>query len=431
MCYNKSVVIGMGEIHKNLLIENDDFSIYGNNDLHPIVVDLLFYLTSKKKEFLSFFQLEEVSKIKIVLFENREEYNDYVHHFFTPSDYSKAGILKDAIHCCYSRIPRRNLLSFFKLTLSHELVHILYSYLYENFARPVWLDEGLSQILSLEMEKLAHNDFAFRTFYFDRIVRRDKEIPPIHYLKKHGNGSGLFLDSKTNKYDGYALSYIMVRYLMETQKDFHSILVSEEKIKEVEKTILEDTIRYFNEKYPVKSHFYDIKTDGELMDYMNKNIVYGWLDSNKNEHIDTLKDFRSLYRTSSIEEILDSKIATCIGQAKLIQYWFSLQGIENKLFCLRNSLEVEQDEIEMHCFVLYHYQNFWYHFEHSAFRKRGIYKFATLEEAIEKTCAKFLEGYALKELVEIPTIPDGLTFQAFNEYVSQFETNEIEKEKLR
>lgn len=35
----------------------------------------------------------------------------------------------------------------------------------------------------------------------------------------------------------------------------------------------------------IKESFYDIETPNELMDYMNRNIAYGWLDRQNNRHV--------------------------------------------------------------------------------------------------------------------------------------------------
>ncbi len=406
----------------NKLIENIDFAIYGSQEINVIGEEVLAYLSCKKQELMNFFQFSSFSQVQIGLFKNREDYEKNLNQSNPHT-----------ICCCYSNVSQSQLFTYLKRSLSCELVRLMYSKIYKNrFARSLWIEEGLVQYLSGEKDKLLKSAFNFREFYFDRIVRRDKELPPIQYLKQKGYEYGKFMDSKTNKYDGYAISYLLIHYLVETKSDIYSIITNEEKIKEIEKTLLEDCIKYYNQKYPVKNNFYDIKTDGELMDYMNKNIVYGWLDSNKNEHIDTLKNFREEYRTSSIQEILTTKLAVCIGQAKLIQYWFQMMGIENKLFCFRNTiLENNTQDIQMHCFVLFHNQEYWYHFEHSAQRKRGIYRFETLEEAIDCTAKKFLTQFELKELIEIPFIPDGLTYDDFNDYLNQFERYEFEKGQKR
>lgn len=52
-----------------------------------------------------------------------------------------------------------------------------------------------------------------------------KEIPPITFLKKHGSSYGEFYDCSTNKYNGYDISYALLRFIIEEY--------SEEKIYEI------------------------------------------------------------------------------------------------------------------------------------------------------------------------------------------------------
>ena len=46
----------------------------------------------------------------------------------------------------------------------------------------------------------------------------------------------------------------------------------------------------------------EIRTPEDILEFINNNIKYGWLDVNNEEHIGNMKNFRKLYRTSSIEE---------------------------------------------------------------------------------------------------------------------------------
>ena len=48
----------------------------------------------------------------------------------------------------------------------------------------------------------------------------------------------------------------------------------------------------------------DIETPEDILNYLEENIQYGWLDYNKEKHIMTMKDFRKLYRTVSIDETI-------------------------------------------------------------------------------------------------------------------------------
>ena len=55
-----------------------------------------------------------------------------------------------------------------------------------------------------------------------------------------------------------------------------------------------------------------IKTPKDILDFMNEHIEYGWIDINGDKHIRNMKNFRSLYRTSSIDETIKSGLGTCI-----------------------------------------------------------------------------------------------------------------------
>ncbi len=179
-------------------------------------------------------------------------------------------------------------------------------------------------------------------------------------------------------------------------------------------------IEYNSEKNR-KDDYLSIKNVNELMEFMNNNITYGWLDKNGRKHLNNLKGFRENYHISSIKEILRSGLGTCIEQAKMIKSTFDMLGIESKLYCHR-SYENEENfnkEVRMHCFLLFKEGDNWYHFEHSNRPKRGIHKYKNIEEAINSITSGYEEN-DIRFLTEIPDIPDGLTFMEFNRYVNQF-----------
>ncbi len=170
-------------------------------------------------------------------------------------------------------------------------------------------------------------------------------------------------------------------------------------------------------------NFENLKNPSQLMDYMNINIEYGWIDKFSNKHLNNLKRFRENYRISSIEEIIRNGLGTCIEQAKLIKLFFDNIGLENKLYCYKR-YETEENfdkEVRMHCFVLYRFQGKWYHFEHSNSNKRGIHEFDSIESAIKSEVDRH-DKSDIRELVEIPSIPEGLTFKQFNQYLNKFES---------
>ena len=77
----------------------------------------------------------------------------------------------------------------------------------------------------------------------------------------------------------------------------------------------------------------DIKTPHDILKFMQDNIKYGWLDTNNEEHIGNMKGFRTLYRTSSLEETLHHGIGTCIEQVFLMNYLLKELNIPTKMFC--------------------------------------------------------------------------------------------------
>ena len=170
------------------------------------------------------------------------------------------------------------------------------------------------------------------------------------------------------------------------------------------------------------TEFLKLNSDTDLMNFMNQNITYGWKDFNQGLHFNNLKGFRENYKISSINEILETGLGTCIEQAKMIKFFFDKIGLENKLYCHR-SYETEENfdkEVKMHCFVLFKYNDSWYHFEHSNRPERGIHKYDSIESAIGNITSGFGKK-DIRKLTEISEIPSGLTFKEFNDFVNSFD----------
>ena len=162
-----------------------------------------------------------------------------------------------------------------------------------------------------------------------------------------------------------------------------------------------------------------------------KILNMGWLDFYNNEHIKTMKNFRRLYRTSSIEEILEHKIGTCIEQVYLMHILLNKINIPSKMFCTRvyedkdfNDLEAEE---HMHCFVLYYLNDKVYHIEHPNIEKIGIYEYDSEEIAIKEIndyYIKMSEGKS-RPVTEFYEVESGLTFKEFNEYINSLDNKVI------
>ena len=167
----------------------------------------------------------------------------------------------------------------------------------------------------------------------------------------------------------------------------------------------------------------DITTPQQLLDYMKENIQYGWVGIDGSKHIENLKDFRSLYHTSSLKQVLNTGLGTCIESAIVAKSWFDSKNINYKLFCHR-SYETEGNcemEVKMHIFIFYEEKDKWIHFEHSNRPKQGLHEYNSVEDALDDITTRFKENGDIRVLTKINDIPSGLSFKEFNNYVNGFE----------
>lgn len=171
----------------------------------------------------------------------------------------------------------------------------------------------------------------------------------------------------------------------------------------------------------------NIKTPEDILLFMRGNIKYGWLDINNNKHIGNMKDFRKIYRTSSIKETLKYKIGTCIEQVYLMKHLLDKTNISNKMFCTRiyepndfNDLEAEE---HMHCFILYYLNNKVYQIEHPNIYRIGIYEFNSEKEAINNINEYYinLSGGIARPVTEFYTVEPNISFKEFNNYINSLD----------
>ena len=395
------------------IIQNDEFAIFCTGDLEDIKDELLNQLSFTKMKLLKFFGLNTFPKVNIYLFDK----NVFFKSLPSFDSYSSPMI---------NHSYKVKSISKIKGVLCHELTHLVYRQIWEDYYQsPIWLDEGLALFFSGEKDHITTDFKRFKSWYLERIVASSKTIPKMEFLNKRGTNFGEFVDGKSNTYNGYDISFILVYYLRKQCDNFSEMLYDERSIEKLNEHILEECIAFFNRLFRVddiKEFFMDIETPYELMDYLDKNVVYGWLDRQEIFHGDVGEDFRENYRTGSLEQILQSKVGTCIEQAKLIKTFFDKIGLESKIFCRRKyeDEETPKEKTKMHCFVLFSRDDKWYHFEHSNVAARGIHEYSTLEEALQAENSK-RHPSDVRVLTEIPDIPSGLSFEEFNCYVNSFD----------
>lgn len=171
----------------------------------------------------------------------------------------------------------------------------------------------------------------------------------------------------------------------------------------------------------------EIKTPDDILEFMNEHIKYGWLDINNEEHIGTMKNFRRLYRTSTVEETIKHGIGTCIEQVLLMHELLDKINVPNKMFCTRiyegkdfNDLEAEE---HMHCFILYYLNDKVFQIEHPNFEKIGIYEYSSEEDAIKEIneyYVKMSKGKS-RPVTEFYEVMPNISFKDFNEYINSLD----------
>lgn len=203
---------------------------------------------------MNYFEIKQIEQIKIFLFEDAQDFKNVTKFPYQVGPlagaYNGYGI---RVYCDLEKASIEDLYN----CIIHEVIHTLYKHYVlspNNLEHIVWLGEGLAQNLSNEKEYLKDNE-NLKKFIQKNIYSEDKIIPDINYLKTHGNKFGSFVDSETHKYNGYAWSYLIVRYLMECQEQaLINIIRNPNQIKAIESTLIEETLNYYKQRLEVDNH---------------------------------------------------------------------------------------------------------------------------------------------------------------------------------
>lgn len=229
-------------------VENDDFVIYASDTLAGLSIDVLKELRENKKRILSFFGLSSYRKIEVNLYDNQDNFIQFLknvrpHEYLIPS-YCK-GTFDD--YMINHSIDLKTLGTEYSDSLKsclHEFIHIIYNEKMTD-ERVIWLDEGLAMNLSGEYSMYEEEE-KFKLF-FQEIILSMKTLPSINDLM-HGKA---FVNEN---YNGYDLSYLVVRYLLETMlhDDILSIIKESKSAKLLGQNILNEAINYYCNKLTTK-----------------------------------------------------------------------------------------------------------------------------------------------------------------------------------
>ena len=137
----------------------------------------------------------------------------------------------------------------------------------------------------------------------------------------------------------------------------------------------------------------NIKTPEELLDFMSKNISYGYLGKNGKVYhygdVNFDSDWEEQYVLQNKEQVLNNLCGNCWDQVEFERDWFINNGYEVKTFYEMVLLDYK-NEYPSHSFLTYKDNNKWYWFENSDFDNRGIHEFNSMDELLNYQYQKYL-----------------------------------------
>ena len=227
--------------------ENDQFIIYSPDNLKYITDNMPEILTKTFKNYKKLFDIKKFRKVQINYFNDKEKFRNYIYDLRGEKEslpqYATGTFDNGMINSYIKSNIDINSPIYHKVLYmaSHELFHIMYQELILKKERIIWFDEGMAQFFSGE------NDYILKenNFYnwFNYVLNNTHEIPNLNELK-HGSSF------ENDKYSGYKLSLLSIKYLYETLglKKIKELMHNNDKIIEYGKTIAQDSIKYYKDK---------------------------------------------------------------------------------------------------------------------------------------------------------------------------------------
>ena len=230
------------------IIDNEYFCIYSTQTLKELTDRSFEELNINKSKILEFFGLNSFRKVIMINFDDKDEFRNYVLSLRNPGahlpEYA-TGVFDKGMIISYVApdiLKDKNKFNYKVKTGVHEFIHIVNKEeIYKE--RLIWLDEGLATNLDTNKDYLQDEE-KFIAYLKEKVVYKS-DLPIMNDLTHQGSGF------KQENYDGYDLVYVCVRYLIETtdKNKLLEILKDYDLATEVGKTVLEDAINYYKNKF--------------------------------------------------------------------------------------------------------------------------------------------------------------------------------------
>lgn len=227
------------------MIETDFCKINYSDSLQELAEATIKLLQKKIVEYEKLFNIQIDEKIIVNYFDKLEKFREFIYEIRKEREslpkYAK-GTYDNGMINAYIE-PDTQLKRLY--TASHELFHILYmKYILKNdySKRIVWYDEGMAQFMSGEKEKYTDEEKS-KNFYL-KVKEETKAIPNLNDLE-HGESFC------TDKYNGYDLSYLAIKYLNDilNQEKFIKLMSDFSNIRKYGNDIVTRMFIYYDEKF--------------------------------------------------------------------------------------------------------------------------------------------------------------------------------------
>lgn len=202
-----------------------------------------------KRKILEFFGIDKFRKIEINLFDNQEAFLKFIKSLRwqgakIPS-YCKGTFDSFMVNESLNPIDVSLNPNQYKSAVLHECIHIIYNSITDK--RITWLDEGLAMNLSGEKNNLLDEE-SLKGYITQKLLPMN--LPSNMNQLTHGE---MLVNEE---YNGYDLSYISVRYLLETKSkdEIHEIVSNGNKALEIGEDILPRALNYYLNKFSINTN---------------------------------------------------------------------------------------------------------------------------------------------------------------------------------
>ena len=146
--------------------------------------------------------------------------------------------------------------------------------------------------------------------------------------------------------------------------------------------------------------FYDlITTPVELLTFMNINFHYGYVDKDNIKHSKFNSDWFDKYVLQTECDMLQSSVGCCFDAVEFERFWF--QNYKYEFITIFEMVKLDYpNNYSMHTFLVYKENGFWYYFEWADFNNQGVFRFKSLNEALDYQFNKYkntLKNLNIKE----------------------------------